>query len=185
MRDVRIEQLDQRDWARAPDQSIWGDPAALLAHMRDNTNHFDSLESIDWSSLCGADARVLDLGCGAGWLSAMLSREPWVHEVVAWDGSPHLLTESLPRTIELMDGDASKVMPVCGEFVPLKLDDASIDLAVMSSAFHHSDTPVELLGELRRVLAPGAALLLLNEHPGRASPCSASACGRPGRRLGI
>jgi ubiquinone/menaquinone biosynthesis C-methylase UbiE len=49
--------------------------------------------------------------------------------------------------------------------VPLLIEDDTIDLAVMSSAFHHSDRPDELLDELRRVLSPGACLVLLNETP--------------------
>jgi SAM-dependent methyltransferase len=37
----------------------------------------------------------------------------------------------------------------------------------MSSALHHSDDPAALLRELRRVLAPAGAVLLLNETPWR------------------
>ncbi len=164
VRDVRLEQLAQRDWALAADET-WGDPSALLSHLRDNTNHFAAFELIDWRGLCGERASVIDMGCGAGWLTARLTREPWVARVIAWDSSPRLLGEMLPATVELMDGDLDKVEPVCGEFVPLQLEDGSLDLAVMSSAFHHCETPVELLDELRRVLRPGASLVLLNETP--------------------
>jgi SAM-dependent methyltransferase len=66
---------------------------------------------------------------------------------------------------ELIGGDASKLQAVCGDFVPLLLDDGSIDVVIMSSAFHHAEDPHGLLGELRRVLAPAGAVALLNETP--------------------
>lgn len=164
VRDVRLEQSERSDWALAA-AGAWSEPSALLAHMRDNTHHLDAVEVVDWDQLSGPDARYLDLGCGAGWLTAMLSRRPRVASVVAWDSSPHLIGEMLPATIDLLDGDSAKVEPVCGEFVPLLLDAGSIDVAVMSSAFHHADQPLELLDELRRVLVPGGTLVLLNETP--------------------
>lgn len=164
MRDVRLEQLNRGDWALSA-AGVWSDPRALVAHLRDNTNYFPAVEALDWSSLCGEDARVLDLGCGSGWLTALLTREPHVRQVVAWDSSPRLLGDLLPVTVDLIGGDIDKVEPVCGEFVPLLIEDGSIDLAVMSSAFHHCDRPDDLLDELRRVLRPSACLVLANETP--------------------
>jgi len=161
---VRLDQLNRGDWALSA-AGVWSDPRELVAHLRDNTNYFPAAETLDWRSLCGEDARVLDLGCGSGWLTALLTREPHVREVVAWDSSPRLLGELLPVTVELLGGVVDKVEPVCGEFVPLLAEDGSFDLAVMSSAFHHSDRPDALLDELRRVLRPGAVLVLLNETP--------------------
>jgi SAM-dependent methyltransferase len=164
VRDVRLEQSERSDWALAA-AGVWSEPSALLAHMRDNTHHLDAVELIDWDELSGRDSRYLDLGCGAGWLTAMLSRRPRVASVVAWDSSPHLIGKMLPDTIDLLEGDSAKVEPVCGEFVPLLVDTGSIDVAVMSSAFHHADQPQKLLDELRRVLVPGGTLVLLNETP--------------------
>jgi SAM-dependent methyltransferase len=164
VRDVRLEQLNRGDWA-ATAPGIWSDAVALLAHLRDNTNYFAAVAALDWRSLCGEGARVLDLGCGSGWLTALLTREPHVGRVVAWDSSPRLLSELLPVTVDQLGGDIDKVEPVCGEFVPLLMEDDSVDLAVMSSAFHHCDRPDDLLDELGRVLRPGACLVLLNETP--------------------
>ena len=164
MRDIRLEQLDRGDWALSAG-SVWADAGSLLEHMRDNTNHLAAARMIDWGELCRPGGLVLDLGCGAGWLTGMLTREPNVGRVLAWDSSPRLVGELLPDTVRLVEGDMGKVEPVCGEFVPLLVDDGSIDLAVMSSAFHHSERPGDLLDELRRVLAPGGSLVLLNETP--------------------
>jgi len=120
---------------------------------------------VDWRALCRDGARVLDLGCGAVWLTGMLTRKPHIGEVVAWDSSPRLIREMLPATVELVEGDIDRVEPVCGEFVPLLVADGSVDLVVISSAFHLAERPRELLDELRRVLAPGGRLVLLNETP--------------------
>ena len=161
---MRLEQLNRREWA-ASAGAAWSDADALIAHLRDNTNFFEAAASLDWRSLCAEGARVLDLGCGSGWLTAMLTREPHVRQVVAWDSSPQLIGDLLPVTVERMGGDIDKVEPVCGEFVPLLMEADSVDLAVMSSAFHHSAHPDALLEELRRVLRSGAPLVLLNETP--------------------
>ena len=176
VRDVRLTQSDARDWAQAagPD---WADHERLVAHLRDNTHHIETAESVSWEEFCRGDARVLDLGCGSGWLTGMLSRQPGVGHVLAWDSSPRLLGQVLPGAVALMDGRPDRVERVCGDFLPLLVDERSIDLVVMSSAFHHTDRPEELLGEFRRILRPDGAVVLLNETPGTRWRCLASRCG--------
>jgi SAM-dependent methyltransferase len=164
MRDVRLEQADRIDWALEA-SGLWGEPCALVLHLRDDTNHVAAASLIDWAKLCPERARVLDLGCGSGWLTAVLTREPRVSRVIAWDRSRRSIDEILPVAMDIMAGDLAKADPVCGDFVPLLLEDDSLDIVVMASAFHHCERPDELLGEVRRVLAPGGALVLLNETP--------------------
>jgi SAM-dependent methyltransferase len=135
--------------------------------MSENTNQPRAAMQVDWEAVCPRDATVLDLGCGAGWLTAHLTTRSEVKRVIAWDSSRVLLAGLLPRMLTLLDGAPDKVEPVCGDFVPLVLPDASVDLIVMSSAFHHCAEPLRLLAEMRRVLRPGAAALLLNETPWR------------------
>jgi ubiquinone/menaquinone biosynthesis C-methylase UbiE len=166
VRDVRLEQAAARDWAPAAG-SVWLDAAQIWRHMSQNTNHPRAAQQIDWAALCPPTATVLDLGCGSGWLTAMISRVPHVARVIAWDSSPRLLTDVLPGMIELRDGDPGKIEPVCGEFTPLLLADASIDVVVMGSAFHHCSEPEALLADLRRVLKPAGAAVLANETPWR------------------
>jgi ubiquinone/menaquinone biosynthesis C-methylase UbiE len=162
VKDVRLEQAAQGDWASA---AAWGDGDAIWDHLTRNTNMVKAVGCLDWSSLCPPGSRVLDLGCGSGWLAALLTREPSVELVLAWDSSPRLLNDALPRVFELAGGDLDKVEPVCGDFVPLLIDDASIDVVAMSSAFHHAQQPDRLLAELERVLSPGGTVALVNETP--------------------
>lgn len=164
IRDVRREQAQRADWANAA-SGPWNDASALLAHLKESTNIIRAAEQFDWTGLIGPGAAVLDLGCGSGWLSALLSARPEVQKVVAWDSSEQMLTDVLPRMVWLMNGDPRKIDPVCGQFVPLLLDEGSLDLVVMSSAFHHSDDPLALLAEIRRALKPSGSLVLLNETP--------------------
>jgi SAM-dependent methyltransferase len=166
LRDVRLEQAATRDWSQAAG-SVWLDAEEIWSHMSQNTNQTRATMQIDWGALCPPDAAVLDLGCGSGWLTAMITRRPEVARVIAWDFSPRLLGDVLPRMISLLNGDPTKVEPVCGEFTPLLLDDATVDLVVMGSAFHHCAEPEALLDELRRVLKPAGTVLLLNETPWR------------------
>jgi SAM-dependent methyltransferase len=162
VRDVRAAQAADNDWANA---SAWGDAASLWDHLRRDTNIVRAAEQMDWDSLLPPHATVLDLGCGGGWLAAMLSTRANVDRVLAWDSSSTLLTEVLGETVRLVGGEASKIEAVCGEFVPLVIDDHSVDVVAMSSAFHHADRPGRLLGEISRVLRDRGALVLLNETP--------------------
>jgi SAM-dependent methyltransferase len=164
VRDVRLEQAARADWAgRAGER--WERPDELIDFLRDATHHLDAAEAFAWDDVLRPGARVLDLGCGSGWLTAMLSARPAVAHVTAMDLSPRLLDEALPAVLDRLGGRAEIVDRICGTFTPLPLEDASLDLIAMSSAFHHSDKPDELLDEMLRVLAPGGVIVLLNETP--------------------
>jgi SAM-dependent methyltransferase len=164
VRDVRLEQAAETDWAGRAGEP-WKEPGELIDFLRDATNHLDAAEAFAWGDVLRPGARVLDLGCGSGWLTAMLSARPDVDRVVAMDLSPRLLETVLPAVLDRLNGRAEIVERVCGTFTPLPLEDGSLDLVAMSSAFHHSDRPDALLDELRRVLAPRGAIVLLNETP--------------------
>lgn len=162
IRDARAAQAAAADWAAAAE---WGDAVQLWEHLSTNTNLVRAAQQIDWSGLLASGATVLDLGCGSGWLSTMLSAQPRVQRVIAWDSSLALLRDVLPDMVEIVGGEADKIDRVCGDFAPLALDDGAVDAVVMSSAFHHAARPDALLAELARVLAPGGVVVLLNETP--------------------
>jgi SAM-dependent methyltransferase len=161
---VRLAQSDREDWA-AVAGSDWRDAESLYLHVTKNTNLVEAAHRVPWDDVLPEHAAVLDLGCGSGWLTALLTRHPRVEKIVAWDASPALLKSVLPATVSLAGGDLSKVERVCGHFTPLLLDDDSIDLVVMSSAFHHCSTPVALLDDLSRVIRGRGGIVLLNEVP--------------------
>jgi SAM-dependent methyltransferase len=162
--DVRLQQASNEDWS-AEAGPEWADADSLYAHLANNTNHVEAARRVPWNDLIPESAAVLDLGCGSGWLTAMLTQNERVARVVAWDLSPSLLADVLPEMVALVEGELSKIDPVCGYFTPLLLDDHSIDLAVMSSAFHHATDPDALLRELVRVVRRRGTIALLNEVP--------------------
>src|SRR4051812_27383647 len=105
VRDVRLEQLQQGDWAAVAGPP-WDDVDRLLAHLTEQTNIIDAARQVAWPAvLPRAGARVVDLGCGSGWLTGLLAAEPTVEHVIAWDGSPHLLGTVLPGMVQRMGGD--------------------------------------------------------------------------------
>lgn len=163
IRDIRLEQRDSRVWSEGEWADVWSDGARLFEFLETNTNNVDAARAFPWDRVLTRDATVLDLGCGSGWLSALLSRDERVRRVIAWDSSAALLADRLPEVAAHLDARMERIERVCGDFTPLLLEDRSVDLAVMVSAFHHADAPDELLSELRRVLRPGGAIALLDE----------------------
>ncbi len=164
IRDVRLEQAEREDWSAAAGES-WSSARELWTHLCAHTNLIEATDLLDWREFLAPGARVLDLGCGSGWLAAKLSRLTEVDRVLAWDSSPRLLREVLPAMVAEVGGEIDKIERVCGTFTPLPLEDDSIDLVVMSSAFHHASEPGALLDELRRVLSASGVVVLLNETP--------------------
>ncbi|WP_419994745.1 class I SAM-dependent methyltransferase [Streptomyces boninensis] len=103
--------------------------------------------------------RVLDLGCGGGHYAAELLGRG-AAEVVGVEGSESLLRVARER----LGGGAVLHRHDLEE--PLGfLADRSFDLAVMALVYQHLDAREQLLAELRRVLRPGAALLISITHP--------------------
>ena len=49
-----------------------------------------------------------------------------------------------------------------GELESLPIEDAAVDVALLSQALHHAAEPARALAEARRVLAPGGRLLVLD-----------------------
>ena len=104
---------------------------------------------------------VADLGCGEGYLT--LETAAWARHVYAIDRSPDVLA----RAREL--AQRRKIKNVTwkrGDLDRTPLDDASVDLVLMSHALHHADDPARALAEASRLLRPGGRVLLLDlrEH---------------------
>lgn len=107
-----------------------------------------------------ADERwvVGDLGCGTGELADALA--PFVLRVVAIDGSPEMLASARRRLQGRANVDVRE-----GALENLPLDDASIDVAVLSLVLHHQPDPARVLAEAARVLTPGGRVLIVDMFP--------------------
>jgi SAM-dependent methyltransferase len=130
----------------------------FLGHARDNffNAHYDRPACL---GLLGdvAGKRVLDAACGPGLYAAeLLARGA---QVTGFDVSPRMV--EIAR--EQAPGGEYRVHDLNE---PLTwLPDASVDLALCALAIEYIDDRVEALGELRRVLRPGGALVLSRLHP--------------------
>jgi SAM-dependent methyltransferase len=94
--------------------------------------------------------RVLDLGCGTGADSVLLAARG--ADVSAVDISPELLTLASQRAA--LDGQAERIVTLCGSTHDIPVPDASIDLVFGNAVLHHVDLALTAR-EVRRVLKPG------------------------------
>jgi SAM-dependent methyltransferase len=100
---------------------------------------------------------VADLGCGEGYLTIEASR--FAHRVIAVDRSEAVLERAR---------DASKRRRVNnvewkrGELENLPLEDASVDVALLSQALHHAADPSKAMSEAARIVRPGGRVLVLD-----------------------
>lgn len=103
---------------------------------------------------------AVDLGCGTGnVLQAMLDK---ANVVIGVDGSPRMLELARRRFADL----GNRISLRIGDLSHLPLRDGEADFASLNMVLHHVPSPVEVLGEIRRVLAPQGLLVLtdFNAH---------------------
>ncbi|AOJ01264.1 SAM-dependent methyltransferase [Burkholderia mayonis] len=111
------------------------------------------------------DARVLDLGCGAGHASFAAARGG-AKEVVAYDLAPRMLA-----TVEAAarERGLAGVRVEQGAAERLPFADASFDWIVSRMSAHHWHDVPRALAEARRVLKPGGRVLFVDiagaDHP--------------------
>ncbi len=98
--------------------------------------------------------KVLELGCGSGWLSANYAR----------GGAELVATDLTPRAVELtrkyldMRGLAAVVCQANAE--ELQFPGRSFDLVVASGVIHHTPHVERVASEIARVLKPGGTALI-------------------------
>ena len=104
-----------------------------------------------------ADARVLDLGCGAGHVSFQVA--DLVSSVVAYDLSAEMLAVVATTAAEKGLGN---IVTERGAAEALPFADASFDFVFSRYSAHHWRDLGQALRELRRVLKPGGQAILID-----------------------
>ncbi|MBI2929423.1 MAG: class I SAM-dependent methyltransferase [Verrucomicrobia bacterium] len=107
--------------------------------------------------------RMLEIGAGAAWFSAELSKLPDVVEVIATDFSPMLLKELAPKVFALLQADTAKITRTPADFHKLEFPDTHFDFVVCSAVLHHAVDMTQVLREARRVLKPRGQLVAIRE----------------------
>ena len=147
--------------------------AHLLRKRHDRTRaYFDELAGRfgkdyvpgrSWKALAEALLKILnyrvvaDLGAGEGTLSQLLAQR--AEKVIAIDSSPKMVefgTELAKRH------GLQNLEYRMGEIEAVPIDDGTIDLAILSQALHHADSPLVAVREAMRILRPGGRLVVLD-----------------------
>jgi SAM-dependent methyltransferase len=159
--------------------SLKADEARLQEVLRLRRENFDRHASPDtrdgrqlvpgrswaaWSRALGLllpACDVADLGCGEGYLS--LEAAQWARKVIAVDRSPDVLSRAKALATRR---HIRNVTWRRGELERLPIEDASVDVALLSQALHHAGEPSRAVGEAVRVLREGGRVLVLDlrEH---------------------
>lgn len=137
------DDLDER-WYAAKDN-----PIALLRAQSSLLIPWVA-EEID-SAFPGRSARVLDVGCGGGFLSNALSLRG--HEVTGFDLSQPSLD------VAARHDATGRVRYVNGDAARLPFDKASVDVVTAMDFLEHVEDAGAVIGEAARVLVPGGLFL--------------------------
>ena len=92
-------------------------------------------------------ARVLDIGCGAGFLTNVLARDG--HQVTGLDSSPTSLV------VAGAHDETHSVRYVTGDALSLPFADGEFDVVCAMDFLEHVEDPARVVAEASRVLAPG------------------------------
>jgi ubiquinone/menaquinone biosynthesis C-methylase UbiE len=114
---------------------------------------------------CGLEfrGRVLEIGAGAAWFSAELSKLPQVVEIIATDASARLLKQEAPKVFKQLQAYAAKITRMPADFGKLDFPANHFDVVVCADALHRAVNMLRVLREVRRVLKPGGKFVAIRE----------------------
>ncbi len=167
--------LQQQFDESATDAAVRADEARLQEVLRLRKENFDLHAGPDtrdsrqlvpgrsWAAWSRALALLLpritvaDLGCGEGYLTVEAAR--FASKVIAVDRSEMVLARAraLARRRRV-----SNVIWKKGELEKLPIRDAAVDVAMLSQALHHAQSPARAVAEAARITAPGGRVLVLD-----------------------
>jgi SAM-dependent methyltransferase len=110
-------------------------------------------------ALAAPGARLLDVGCGAGWSSIALARAYPEATVLGVDIDPPSVDMATANAAEA--GLGERVRFICQDASALPED--TFDVAFAFECVHDMPRPVDVLGAVRRSLAPGGSLVVMDE----------------------
>jgi SAM-dependent methyltransferase len=125
--------------------------AAALFNAR-TKGRFDDLGVVGFARIAGGET-VVEVGAGAGNFLALFRGH--AGRLVAVD----LVEAMLRKGVE----DASDLLAVAGDGYRLPLRSGSIDVVASAQALHHIARPVPVLQEMRRVMAEGGRVLVVDQ----------------------
>jgi len=100
---------------------------------------------------------IADLGAGEGMLSQLLARQ--ARTVVCIDNSERMV--EVGAELARREGITNLEYRL-GDIEAVPLEDASVDLALLSQALHHAQNPQRAVDEAARIVRPGGRVLVLD-----------------------
>jgi SAM-dependent methyltransferase len=119
----------------------------------------------DVAAVAPDGARVLEVGCGPGHLSTRLARQHGL-KVTGVDLDPVMIARARANAARPGNGHERRPSFLIGDAASLAFPDGSFDLVVSTMSMHHWADPTAGLGEIGRVLRPGARALVWDFRPG-------------------
>ncbi len=135
---------------------------------------------------CGLEfrGRILEIGAGAAWFSAELSKLPQAVEIIATDVSARLLKVQAPKVFKLLKANEAKITRMPADFGNLDFPANHFDVVVCADALHRAVNLLRVLREVRRVLKPGGLFVAIREPVRPLVKFRASTTDKPGKGSG-
>ena len=131
-------------------------PFATSPHIRDE----QALRLVVESTGAGPDDTVLDVACGPGLVVCAFART--VRHATGIDLTPAMLERARKLQEEC---SLTNVTWKLGDVLPLPYPDDSFSIVTARFAFHHFLDPASVLGEMKRVCAPGGRVAVVDTAP--------------------
>jgi SAM-dependent methyltransferase len=132
-------------------------------HLNDLYNQLKSLMDINDVNI--KDKKILSLGCGTCWLESWLisrsNEKPYSFTGV--DFSKHRIHDLAPKTLEHYDISMPTEL-YCGDMINTIPSNNKYDVIILCQSLHHSDVPMLLLKECRKLLSDNGIILVVGEH---------------------
>lgn len=107
------------------------------------------------------NAVVADVGCGPGYFTRRLAKAVPNGVVYAVDVEPRQLDR---LNQHLSDDGVVNVVPVLAALDDPRLPPGRVDLVLVVDSYHHFQDRPDYLGKLKRALAPGGRLVIIDYH---------------------
>ncbi len=138
----------------------------LFNFLRRDTNlercFLDSINYVNkWNGLRG---RILDVGAGVAWTSAIVSKTPEVSKVIALDFSEHRIKRIAPLVFKQFGGHIGKFEGIAGDFYGQTFPDGQFNAVIFCQSLYHFSDLRKVLKEIKRILVPGGSLIVSCER---------------------